>query len=419
MKNKLLVVFIAIILLTTSCSRVNDDNKESKDESTSDPTLENKVNKEEKYNEEDEIRDRIQSMSLKEKIGQLLIVGFEGIEINNEIEVLIDDYKVGGFIFFSRNITDLNLTFELINDIKEKNLESNIPLFISVDEEGGRVSRLTKEFKPLPSAKTIGSINKREISFGYGKIIGERLNSLGFNLDFAPVLDINSNPNNPVIGDRAFGSDQESVTQNSMYVIEGLNEENIIPVVKHFPGHGDTSIDSHKVLPILDKTKEELESLELIPFKNAIEQNIDSIMVAHILFDKIDKEYPATMSKQIITNILREELHFNGVVFSDDMTMGAIIQNYTIEEASVKFLESGGDILLICHGRDNPKLVYEAIEKAIDNNVIKENEINQKVYRILSLKEKYNINDKKTKEFNIEKIKTSTENFKEKQKNNK
>ena len=417
MTKKLLLVLIAIILLATGCSSINDKNKRSKNESASEPDFEKKVYKEEnyneekKYNEKDEIRNRIDSMSLKEKIGQLLIVGFEGIELNNDIEVLIDDYKVGGVILFSRNITDSNLTFKLINDIKQKNLQGNIPLLISVDEEGGRVSRLTKEFKELPSAKTIGSINNRDISFGYGKIIGQRLNSLGFNLDFAPVLDINSNPKNPVIGDRAFGADKERVTKNSMQVINGLNEEKIIPVVKHFPGHGDTSIDSHEGLPIVDKTKEDLESLELVPFKNAIEKNIDSIMVGHILFNKIDKEYPATMSKQIITKILREELDFNGVVFSDDMTMGAIIQNHTIEQASIKFLESGGDILLICHGRDNPKLVFEAIEKAVDNSIINESEINQKVYRILNLKEKYNINDEKMKEFNIEKVKISTEDF--------
>ena len=416
MKNKILIVpiLMLIVLLLTSCSGTdNKDNTKTNEESETNSLFKEKANKDKK-NEKDKISKQIETMSLKEKVGQLLIVGFEGQSINEEIESFINDYKVGGVIFFDRNIADAEQTFKLVNDIKEKNQDNDIPLLVSVDEEGGRVSRVPDEFQKLPSAKIIGDIDNDEIALEYGEIIGESLNSLGFNLDYAPVLDINSNPDNPVIGDRAFGDKEEIVSKNGIDVSKGLKEKNIIPVVKHFPGHGDTKIDSHVNLPIIYKTREQLEELELLPFRKAIKEEIDGVMVAHILFDQIDKEYPATMSKAIMTDILRDDLSFDGVVFSDDMTMGAIIENYSIEEASVKFLEAGGDILLICHGKENPKLVFESIEKAVKDNIISEEEIDKKVYRILSLKEKYNLSDEISNDFNIEALNEKTNGFLEK-----
>lgn len=419
MKNKTLILpmLMLIVLLFTGCSTTsnkNDTKANEKDETTSSiETEEVKENKEEKE-EKDKISKQIEAMSLKEKIGQLLIVGFEGQSINEEISSFIKDYKVGGVIFFDRNIADAEQTFKLVNDIKEKNQNNKIPLFVSIDEEGGRVSRVPDEFQKLPSAKIIGNIDNDEVSLEYGKIIGESLNSLGFNLDYAPVLDINSNPDNPVIGDRAFGDTEEIVSRNGIDFSKGLKEKNIIPVAKHFPGHGDTKVDSHVNLPIIYKTREQLEELELMPFRKAIKEEIGGVMVAHILFDQIDKKYPATMSKSIMTDILREDLSFDGVVFSDDMTMGAIIENYSIEEASVKFLEAGGDILLICHGKENPKLIFDSIEKAVRENVITEEEIDKKVYRILKLKEKYSLDDEISTEFDIEELNKKIDGFLEK-----
>lgn len=410
MKNKILVIsmLILLVILFTSCNRIdNKNNTKLNEKIEGNPSIQRDTSKD----KEDEIKKQLEIMSLKEKIGQLLIVGFEGQSMNEEIKSFIEDYKVGGVIFFNRNISDADQTLKLVNDIKEKNKDNSIPLFMSIDEEGGRVSRFPSEFEKLPAVKTIGDIDKEEISLEYGQIIAKRLNSLGFNLDFAPVLDINSNPDNPVIGDRAFGDKEEIVSRNGIYVSKAMKEKGIISVVKHFPGHGDTKMDSHINLPIIYKTREELEQLELLPFKKAILEEIDSIMVAHILFDQIDKDYPATMSKAIITDILRKDLTFDGVVVSDDMTMGAIIENYSIEEASVKFLEAGGDIILIGHGNDKPKLVLESIEKAIKDNVLNEEEIDKKVYRILKLKEKYNLDDKDLTKFNIDKLNEQTDNF--------
>ncbi|MGO1468732.1 MAG: beta-N-acetylhexosaminidase [Tissierella sp.] len=407
-KSCYIMLLCLIVFASVSCNKLIDENTKGSKENDKLVDLEDKNSLEDT---KDSTMERIKSMTLKEKIGQLLIVGFEGTTINEDIKKYINDYKVGGVIFFSRNIKNIDQSIKLINDIKIQNKKNNIPLFISIDEEGGRVSRLPSEFKRLPSAKIIGDIDKKEVSFEYGKIIGERLDKLGFNLDFAPVLDINSNLNNPVIGDRAFGNKTEVVTRNGIATMKGLKDKGIIAGIKHFPGHGDTEIDSHKDLPIIDKDIKALKELELVPFKNAIEEGADMIMIGHILYKDIDESYPATMSKTIIEEILRNELSFEGVVISDDMTMGAVLKNYSLEDASVKYLNSGGDILLICHGEDNPELVFKAVEDAVNSQKISEKKIDEKVYRILNLKEKYNIDDGLLKEANVEDINKGADDF--------
>lgn len=413
MKRKPFYVLLLCIVVSIfiSCNTVENKKRNEKIDKKKN-NISVKLNSKDNLNhEKDVLMEKVNGMTLEEKIGQLLIVGFEGTSINYDIENYIEDYKVGGFIFFSRNIKSADESFELINDIKEKNTQNDIPLFISIDEEGGRVNRLSKEFIKFPSANIIGNIDKEEVSLEYGKMIGRRLNSLGFNLDFAPVLDINSNIKNPVIGDRSFGDNEKIVSKNGIDVMKGLKDERIISTVKHFPGHGDTEVDSHKNLPLVYKTIDELKGSELVPFEKAIKEGADAIMVAHILYKDIDDDYPATMSKSIIGKLLREDLSFEGVVMSDDMTMGAILENYSLEKASVKFLEAEGDILLICHGKDNPRLVFEAIEKAIEEKVLSEEEIDKKVYRILKLKGKYKINDKPLMEYDIEEINKLTDDF--------
>ena len=339
----------------------------------------------------DPIEEKIKKMNLEEKIGQLIIVGLEGTELNDYDKVHIKDNKIGGFILFSRNIENKDQVINLLNSLKEENEDNKLPLFLSVDEEGGLVSRLSKIYANLSAAANLGRKNDDELSYEYGENLGIKLNSLGFNLDFAPVLDINSNPKNPVIGKRAYGTTANIVVQTGLAVMEGIRSQNIIPVAKHFPGHGDTDTDSHLDLPRIDKSLNELEGLELIPFKAAIDNGLDMIMVAHILYPQIDGAVPATMSDTIIDEILRKRLGFDGVVISDDMTMGAITDNYSVEEAATKFIISGGDIVLVCHGSDNPRLVIDRIKASIDSGEISMDEIDKKVYRIIRLKNKYNI----------------------------
>ncbi|SCJ71281.1 beta-hexosaminidase [uncultured Clostridium sp.] len=353
--------------------------------------------------EVDRIKEKVESMSLDEKIGQLFIVGFEGEEINDEIVDLVKNQKVGGLIYFSRNIIDSKQIINLNNEIKA--MEKDIPLFISVDEEGGLVSRVPEEFVKLPSSGYIGQFNDENLSYNVGKIIAKELNSLGFNMDFAPVLDINSNPNNTVIGERAFGNSAEIVSRLGVNNMEGIRDGKIIPVLKHFPGHGDTDVDSHYGLPIVKKTLEELENLEFIPFKNAIDNGADVVMISSIILENIDNEYPATMSKKIIKDILRDSLGFGGVIATDDMTMGAIVDNYNLTDAIIMSINAGSDLILVCHGYDDIINSIVAVKDAVNSNIVSEERIEQSVYRILKLKDKYNINNELVgNEINVEEI---------------
>jgi len=393
-KRQVLVLILSLMVVLVGCSNKdsvpNDTGQISQrpDENGVDQTNGNLDEKE----PIDIIEEKIKSLSLEEKIGQLIITGFEGTEMNEELISLIEEYKVGGFILFSRNITNEYQTLELLNDLKKLNSKNKIPLFLSIDEEGGKVSRLPKSYIRLPEAIEFGNKNDSKLSYELGYILGERVKALGFNMNYSPVLDINSNPNNPVIGSRAFGSTKEAVANNGIEVMLGIKDTNVIPVVKHFPGHGDTSVDSHIKLPKVNKSKEQLKDFELIPFIEAIEKGVDAIMIAHILYPQIDS-YPASMSSILIDELLRAELGFNGVIISDDMTMGAIMENYTIEEAVLSFLKAGGDLALVCHGKDNPIKVIEEIKNAVNRGEMAEEEIDKKVYRILMLKDKYDLKD--------------------------
>ncbi|WBL45929.1 beta-N-acetylhexosaminidase [Clostridium estertheticum] len=352
----------------------------------------------------DLVQKKVDSMNLDEKIGQLVIVGLDGYSINNNITNLIKQHKVSGVILFSKNVENSNQLVSLINSIKSNNSLNKAPLFVSVDEEGGRVSRMPYELKKLPSNQIIGNLNDSDLSYNIGKIIGDELKIYGFNMDFAPVLDINSNPNNPIIGDRSFGNNSNIVSKLGIKTMKGMSNNNIIPVIKHFPGHGDTSVDSHVGLPVVNKDINLLNNFELLPFKNAIKNNADAIMVAHILLSKIDNENPASMSKVVITDILRKKLKFNGVVITDDMTMAAIIKYNDIGDAAIKSFNSGSDIILVCHEYDNELKVINSLKTAVQNKTISEKRLNESVYRILKLKEKYKINNDTLNTINTNKI---------------
>lgn len=357
----------------------------------------------------DIIKEEIESMTLDEKIGQIITVGIDGYTINDKTKELIVDKKVGGIILFKDNINDSNQLLQLINNIKDINSKNKIPLFISIDEEGGRVSRLPKEIKKLPSNEVIGNINDKELAYDIGKTIGYSLKSFGFNMDFTPVLDINSNSKNTVIGDRSFSSNKNIVANLGVSEINGFKSRNIISVAKHFPGHGDTDIDSHYKLPIINKTLDELKEVEFVPFKNAIEENVPSIMVSHILLPEIDDINPASMSKTIITDILRKNLKFDGLIVTDDMTMGAITNNFDISEACIKSINAGADLLLICHGYETEVDVINNIKDAVDKGIISIDRINESVYRILSLKYSYKINNENIENIDVEIINSKIE----------
>jgi beta-N-acetylhexosaminidase len=341
---------------------------------------------------------------LRNKIEQMLIIGFRGTTANQYITQTLKDMNLGGVILFDRdvpssgeierNIVDPNQTKKLISDLKE--IRSDI--FVAVDAEGGYVNRLKEKygFTNIPSAEEMGK-GTTEQTKEYGIFLGQQLDSLGFNLNFAPVVDVNVNPENPVIGylERSFSDNPENVYNHAKSFIEGLHQSNIISAIKHFPGHGSSNNDSH--LGMVDVTNTYKEE-ELLPYKLLIEDGYnDMVMTAHIVNNNIDENYPATLSPLFLQNILREELNFKGVIVSDDMQMGAIIDHYGFEEGLIMAINAGCDLLILSNnglGEYDELIPHKAVDVIVDavkNNSISADQINQSYNKIKSLKENYNI----------------------------
>ncbi|MDS0525797.1 beta-N-acetylhexosaminidase [Clostridium sp. SHJSY1] len=399
--HKKIVYFVTLITFLVTLSGCNNKSYEENNNSTNSESTETPEVK------PDPIKEQISKMTIDEKIGQMIIVGLDGYSMDDNAKKMIENYHVGGFILFSKNVKDSAQVVSLTNSLKQTNSANKIPLFVSVDEEGGRVSRMPSSFKKLPTNKVIGTKNNSELSYKVGELLGDEVKSLGYNVDFAPVLDINSNPKNPVIGDRSFGSTPEIVTKLGIQTMKGIQSKNVIPAVKHFPGHGDTSVDSHKGLPTVNNDLNRLNSFELIPFQEAIKESTDMIMVAHILLPKIDAKYPASMSKTIITDTLRGQLKYDGVVITDDMTMGAISKGYKIEDAVVTSVNAGSDIVLVCYENNTQIAAINSLKKAVETGVIKTETIDKSVYRILKLKNKYNLQDTSINNPDVTKINNS------------
>ena len=354
----------------------------------------------------DPVEDLLNRMSTDEKIGQLVVVGIDGTINNKDSRTFIEDYHVGGFIFYKDNMESTQQALQLFNDLKLSNEVNKVPLWMSVDEEGGRVTRMPKEFIKLPTNQVIGKKNDAKLSNEIGQILGRELQGFGLNMDFAPVLDIHSNPNNPVIGDRSFGSQAEVVSSLGIATMHGIQSHGVVPVVKHFPGHGDTSVDSHIGLPIVENSLDRLRKLEFLPFQDAINQGAEVVMIAHILMPKVDPDYPASLSKVVITDILRAELGFNGVVMTDDMTMGAIVDHYDLPQSSVQSVLAGTNIVLVGHDVEKGIAVIEALTEAVKNGKISEELLNNRVYTILKLKEKYGLNNEPAKGPDVQSLNT-------------
>uniref|UniRef100_A0A4Y8PXD3 beta-N-acetylhexosaminidase n=2 Tax=Paenibacillus athensensis TaxID=1967502 RepID=A0A4Y8PXD3_9BACL len=341
----------------------------------------------------DPVQARIDAMSVEEKIGQMVLAGIDGTAVGAPTRELLQTYHVGGIILYKNNIENAAQLAKLVNALKETNAANPAPLWIGVDEEGGRVTRLPAEVDKAPAAAKIGATGSTALAKGIGSWLGEALAGFGLNVDFAPVLDVNSNPANPVIGDRSFGAKADLVAKLGVPEMQGIAAQRVLPVVKHFPGHGDTSVDSHVGLPVVPHDLTRLRSLELAPFKAVIGQGADAVMVAHLLLPKLDADHPASFSKPVITGLLREELGFRGVVMTDDMTMGAIAENYNLQQAVVQSVLAGADVLLVGHGSDNVAAVVSALRAAVQEQRIPLATIDASVRRIVLLKDKYRAAD--------------------------
>ncbi|MDJ1111393.1 beta-N-acetylhexosaminidase [Macrococcus sp. S115] len=328
------------------------------------------------------------SMTLEEKIAQQLVLGFNGTDYNAALK-RYSARKIGGVILFKRNIVNESQVTQLNRDIFHN--ATDIPMFIGIDQEGGRVNRLPASIKNIESAYTIGLSHDKQYAYQQGRYIGENVKRMGFNLDFAPVLDIWSNPVNKVIGDRSFGHDANTVSDMSRSFRRGINDSGIITSGKHFPGHGDTVADSHVTLPVSNKSLDELMKFELLPFKRHIDDGIDMIMVSHISFPSIDSNYPASISKEIVTNILKKRLGYKGVIISDDLNMGAISNRYSLNEAVVRGLQSGETIMLIGSDAVDVDTLIQYVKSNVENGNIDKKIIDENNEKIIRLKLKYGI----------------------------
>lgn len=333
----------------------------------------------------------LKEMTLDEKIGQLIMVPFSGRFVNlkseyfQELSNLVKYRHVGGLIMFGGEIFEASI---LINELQKI---AKIPLFIASDLERGAGNQLTSAVS-FPFLMAIGATGSEEYAYFQGKITALEARSVGINWTFAPVVDVNSNPDNPIINIRSFGEDPELVARLGSAFIRGCQDGRLIATAKHFPGHGDTSLDSHTTLAFIPATRERLEKVELYPFKLAIKTGVKSIMTAHIAIPEIDDDIPSTLSEKIINGILRKELGFKGVVVTDAMSMGGITKNYWIGEAAVKAIVAGVDMVLIPPA---PLSAIEAIKDAYRRGIITEKRIDESVRRILSAKAWLGIHQKR------------------------
>jgi len=333
----------------------------------------------------------ISEMNIEEKVGQMFQVGFTGTKVTSEILEMIKDYHIGGIIYFRRNIKSLVQVFKLSNELQAISINQRVglPLMISTDQEGGIVHRLIGGTH-FPGSMVLGATKNTELAERMGQAIAKELKTVGINMDFAPVLDVNCNALNPVIGVRSFGEDPFWVAKLGVAFIKGVQEEGIIACGKHFPGHGDTVADSHLTLPVVKHDRNHLEKVEFYPFMQAIQAGVDSIMTAHVCFPSIEpkEDIPATLSYNVLTNLLRKELGYTGIIITDCMEMKAIADGFGTSEGAIMSIKAGSDIVLVSHSINKQKQAIEMVVEAVRKGEISEERINQSVLRILRLKKK-------------------------------
>jgi beta-N-acetylhexosaminidase len=301
---------------------------------------------------------------IRRHVGQLAILGFPGHEITPELRSIAREFDLAGVILFARNVVEPGQVLDLARQARE--LRQEVPLWVSVDQEGGRVARLRDPFTVWPAMGALGRAPLDEaeaLARRFARALAAELAATGINLDFAPVLDIHTNPANPVIGDRALGERADQVARLGRAIIETLQQEGLAACGKHFPGHGDTSTDSHHDLPLVEHPPDRIRRVELVPFRAAIEAGVASIMTAHVLLPAFDEQSPATLSSKVVDALLKQELAYDGVVLSDDLEMRAISDRYAMGEAAVRSIVAGCDAFLVCG--TNPATQIEALEAII------------------------------------------------------
>lgn len=321
-------------------------------------------------------------MSLFRDCASLFIVGFPGTSPDAEVKKLIDE-GVGGVILFKRNVETPAQISSLVRTLKT---HAGRPLMASVDQEGGRVARLRgAPFTALPPMRTLGASGDLALVERAGRLLAHEVRAMGFDLDFAPVVDVDTNPANPVIGDRSFHRDAHQVAKLGVALSRGLEAGGVASCAKHFPGHGDTAKDSHTDLPTLPHDLKRLREVELVPFAAYAKAGLASVMTAHVIFEALDPKVPATMSAKVLDGLLRKELGFDGVVVSDDLEMKAVADHFSIERAVVEGVLAGVDLFLVCHQAAVQRRAIEALVKAVETGELSKERLAQAQARVSGL----------------------------------
>lgn len=327
--------------------------------------------------------------SIHRHVGQLLLVGFEGQTIPTELCALAREWDLGGVVLFARNIDAPEQVAELTFEIQE--LAHDLPLWVGIDQEGGRVARLRAPFTEWPPMAALGRLDDPALTRRFAAALADELTAVGVSLDFTPVLDLFSESADPVIGDRALSSDPDTVGRLGRIIIEELRHGGVAACAKHFPGHGEVLVDSHQELPLVEHSPDRLRAKEISPFRSAIATEVAAVMTAHVLYPALDREYPATLSSAIVDNLLRRELGHDGLIITDDLDMGAISgTSRSVEQAAVQALVAGCDTVLVCgESMTQHASTLEAIIHAVEGDELDSRRVEDAWARIRRVKAQY------------------------------
>jgi len=325
------------------------------------------------------------------RVGQRFLVGFEGHTPSPDVRSLLREFGVGGVVLFARNVDAPEQLAELVRELQAlaRDAGHEWPLLVAVDQEGGRVQRLREPWTLWPALRAVGRAGDEAIARRMGQGLAAELAACGIRCDLAPVVDVDTNAANPVIGERSFGDDPDLVSRLGAAMIEGLQAGGVAACAKHFPGHGDTSVDSHLELPAVDHSRSRLEDVELRPFRAAIVAGVATVMTAHVLVRELDDQRPATLSPTIVGGLLRRELGFEGVVVSDDLEMKAVADAWPAPRAAVLAIQAGCDLLPVCHSAEAQVAAIEGVVRAVEAEEIGWKALDAAAARIRSLKERF------------------------------
>lgn len=321
----------------------------------------------------------------------MLVVGFDGLTPPPGLLDQAARGGLGGIILFRRNAGSPEQIALLCSRFQRASLSSpgGLPLLVAIDQEGGRVSRLSDPFTRFPPAARLGEKKDPALCREVGGVLARELRAVGINMNCAPVLDVEGDPNNPVLGDRVYGGDPDLVAELGTQLIRGMQEAGVMAVAKHFPGHRGIAVDPHLDLPASPLSLQDLAALDFKPFRRAIGEKVAAIMTAHVLYPQIDPDRPATLSARFFEGYLRQDLGFSGLIVSDDLDMGAIARHYPLERAVVRAIQAGSDLLLLCHDAEKVEIVLLALRRAVDDGEISEARLQASARRIRAAKEKF------------------------------